>query len=65
VLGIDLARARPLANLVAKAGRDDRRAPERPESFEDDRERDRRSDEDRQHRPAAGHQDFEHGSTLS
>ncbi len=64
MLRIDLARARPFAHLVAEARRNHGRAPQRPEPFQNDRQRNRRADQDGHHRPAARHQDFEHGSTF-
>ena len=50
--------------LLAEFGRHDRLAPQGPEPLEDDRQGHRRTDQDRDHCPTAGYQDFKHLQPL-
>ena len=63
VFRIEFARARPLQHFGAQPFRDHRAAPQRPESFQNDGQRNRRTQQDGHHRPAARDQNFKHALT--
>jgi hypothetical protein len=63
--GVEAATAGPDADFGAEGGRDDDLAPQAPEAFDDDGQRDHRQQQQRDHRPAARFHQFQHAQSSA